>query len=214
MKRIGFSYKVRGTVIFTGKELWLIKQCSDSHYDFHCQTAFADQPAPPHDNFGKVWIQGDLLWQAYRRRRDAGEEVEYDESFVLEDCFEERAEITVSTDELDTCLKILEPGNRQVLEEQSDRQACGELSDDIRKVFHELQEEWHLKSYGIGLRETDKFRWHVARVEGVSVWHDLETPRLRARAEEYLGAQGLDIVDELMTALRRRKNGEDIPRER
>jgi len=225
MKRIGFEYKVYGTVVFTGRELWLIKQCADSHYDFRCRTAFADEPAPPHENFGKVWIQADLLWQAYRRRRDAGEEVEYDEKFALEDCLEERAEIRVSTDELDTCMKILEPGNRRVLEDEEDRRACGQLSDDIRKTFFEMQEEWHLKNYGIGREVTDRFRWHAAEVEKTKYWHDLETPRLRELAEEYLGErpdpgqthqpQPLleHRVDCLLLALRRRRNGEDVPRQ-
>jgi len=214
MKKVGFEYKVYGQVVFTGKELWLLKQCADSHYDHACRTCFGEEPREPYKNFGKVWIQADLLWQAYRRRRDAGEDVEYDEDFVLEDCLEEHAEIRVSTDQLDFCMKILEPGNRRVLEEEADRQACGELSDDIRKVFHELQEEWHLRNYGVGLRATDEFRWHVRRVEETQCWHDVETPRLRELAEEqFSNYQDTEMVNNVLVALRRRKNGEDVAKE-
>jgi len=72
MKKVGFEYKVYGQVVFTGKELWLLKQCADSHYDHACRTCFGEEPREPYKNFGKVWIQADLLWQAYRRRRGAG----------------------------------------------------------------------------------------------------------------------------------------------
>jgi hypothetical protein len=213
MKRTGFEYKIYGQVVFTGKELWLIKQCSDSHYDFHCQTVFAEEPAPPHKNFGTVWIRADLLWQAYRRRKAAGEDIEYDEKLKFEDCLEEVVEIKVSTDQLDTCMKILEPINRGVLKEQADRRACGELSDDIRKVFHELQEEWHLKNYGIGYKLTDDFRWHAVRTAETQYWHDLETPRVRELAEDFL-KDDPELVDNLLVALQRREHGQDIPRER
>lgn len=211
MKRTGFEYKIYGQVVFTGRELWLLKQCADGHYDHRCQTVFAEEPSGPHKNFGTVWIRADLLWQAYRRRKAAGEDLEYDEKLILEDCLDERAELRVGADQLDTCMKILEPTNRYVLEEEADRQACGELSVDIRRVFHEIQEEWHLKNYGIGLKTTDDFRWHAVSAEKTEYWHDLETPKLRELAEAWLDEPGL--ADNLLEALRRRSNGEDVARE-
>lgn len=215
MKRTGFSYKVSGLVEFTGKELWLLKQCADGHYDFACRTCFAEQPAPPYKNFGKVWIQADLLWQAYKRRRDAGQDVEYDETLVLEDCLEERAEIRASCDDLDFCMKILEPTNRLVLEDEADRRACGDLSSDIRKAFFEMQEEWHQVTYGVGAEVTDQFRWFVVSSEGTKYWHDVETPELRVLAEEFArDRDDPEMADRLLEALRRRKRGEDVPRER
>jgi len=225
MKRLDFSYKVSGIVEFTGKELWLLKQCADSHYDFHCRTVFAARPAEPHRNFGKVWIEADLLWEAYTRRKQAGEEPGLLE-IQLEDCLEIACEVRATTDQLDTCIKILEPGNRRVLKDEEDRSACGDLSADIRKAFLEIQEEWHQVTYGIGCKITDRFRWHAAEVEKTKYWHDLETPRLRELAEEYLREHPdpgtthqpppllEHRVDLLLAALGRRKRGEDVPRER
>jgi len=211
MKKIEFSYKVFGIVVMTGKELWLLKQCADHHYDHACRTCFAEEARAPYRNFGRGWIEGDLLWEEYRRRKAAGEDIEFDGSLKLEDCLEAQVELKVSTDQLDFCMKILEPGNRMVLEEEADRQACGELSDHIRKVFHELQEEWHLKNYGVGLRATDDFRWHVVDQAKVERWYEVETPQLRELAEAW--AESPETADALLVALRRRKNGEDVARE-
>lgn len=213
MKRVDFSYKVSGWVTFTGKELWLLKQCADGHYDFACRTVFAQRPAEPYRNFGKVWIEADLLWEAYRRRKEAGENPDLAE-MRLEDCLETVCECRATPDQLDFCMKILEPTNRFVLKEEADRHACGDLSSEIRKAFFEMQEEWHQVTYGIGREVTDRFRWHAAEVEKTKYWHDLETSRLRELAEEYLAAEEPGMVDNLLLALGRRKHGEDVPRER
>lgn len=212
MKRVGFNYEVYGQVTFTGKELWLLKQCSDGHYDSACRTCFGAEPRPPYKNFGKVWIEADLLWGEYLRRKEAtGEDLEWDGSLKLKDCLEAETTVKVSSDELDFCMKILEPTNRGVLKEEADRQACGELSDSIHKAFREIQEEWHIKTYGIGWKLTNDFRWHVMEQAKVARWHDVETPRVRELAEEWLEEPGL--ADNLLVALRRRRNGEDVVRE-
>jgi len=215
MKRTGFEYKIYGQVTFTGKELWLLKQCSDTHYDHACRTVFADGDSPPYKNFGRGWIVGDLLWDEHRRRRDGGEDIEWDGSLKLEDCLEAETTVKAGSDELDFCMKILEPSNRLVLKEEADRQACGELSSDIHKVFREITEEWHLRTYGIGYQVTDDFRWHVIRAEETEYWHDVETPRVRELAEEYLlDRQESGLLDNLLVALRRRKDGVDVAKER
>jgi hypothetical protein len=210
MKRVDFSYDVFGQVVFTGKELWLLKQCADSHYDHACRTCFGDEPRPPYENFGKVWIEADLLWDEYRRRKAAGEKVEWDGSFKLEDCLEAETTVKASPEQLDFCMKILEPGNRFGLSEE-DMRACGTLSSSIRAIFHQIQEEWHQQTYGVGLRLTDAFRDHVVEEEQVQYWHDLETPRLRELAEDSFDVPKADRV---LTALGRRKNGVDVARER
>ncbi len=224
MKRVDFSYKVSAWVTFTGRELWLLKQCADSHYDFACRTVFAEEPAPPYDNFGTVWIRANLFWDEYRRRKDAGDVAEWDDSITLEDCLGIETSVKATTDQLDFCMKILEPVNRLVFDDPEDRGACGDLSANIREAFFEMQEEWHRVTYGIGRALTDGFRWHAAAAEKTEYWHDLETPRLRELAEEYLrehpGAGSTHQppallehrVDKLLTALGRRRDGADIQR--
>ncbi|MCK5643376.1 MAG: hypothetical protein KAJ19_21380 [Gammaproteobacteria bacterium] len=218
MKRVDFSYDVYGEAVFTGKELWLLKQCSDGHYDFACRTCFADEPREPYKNFGKVWIAADLLWGEYRRRKEAGEDIEFDERLRLEDCLEAETRVRASSDQLDFCMKILEPTNRFGLSE-ADKAACERLSGQIRAVFHEIQEEGHQKAYGVGLELTDGFRDYAVYTKKVGHWGDLETPELRDLAVAYARELGADppVVDAILLALRRRRgrgaDGVDVPRE-
>lgn len=218
MKRVDFSYKVYGDVVFTGRELWLLKQCSDGHYDFACKTVFAEVSVMPYRNFGHLWITGDLLWGEYRRRKAAGEDIEWDESLRLEDCLDAQTQVKAGSDQLDFCMKILEPCNRFGLSEV-DREACGMLSADIHVVFEEIQEEWHQRTYGVGLEFTDGFRDYAAHTMKVERWHDIETPELRDLAVAYARELGAEppVVDALLFALRRREGrgaeGVDVPRE-
>ncbi len=153
---------------------------------------------------------GNLLWDEYIRRRDGGEDIKWDGSLKLEDCLEAQTTVKAGADELDFCMKILEPTNRFRLSEE-DNQACSALSSDISKVFHEINEEWHLRTYGIGIRLTDDFRWHCIRAEETQYWHDIETPRLRELGEKFfLNYQDSELVDKVLVALKRRKNGEDV----
>lgn len=209
MKRVDFSYDVFGEVVFTGKELWLLKQCSDGHYDGACRTCFGDEPRPPYKNFGKVWIEADLLWDEYQRRKKGGEDIEFDGSLKLEECLEAETQVKASPHELDFCMKILEPCNRFGLSDE-DRQACGDLSVSIRQAFHEIQEEWHERTYGIGLEVTDAFRRYVVDEAKVERWYDVETPRLREMAEENFDKPKADA---LLVTLRRRADGADVARE-